>query len=247
MQARIPLTKAKPKMNDELQQTLEGSGGADFRVRVAREKRERMRKRLMSAALDVFLLSPRTKPPVIEDVILKAGVSRGTFYKYYDSLEEVLTELGQLMADEMIGTYERVFAGLQDPAARVVAGPLISLTHAGMQPRRAEFTVRVDYVDYLSRSNRLMSIVTCCLREAKASGVVQFESLDVATDYIIGATIQGSRRITHEQKTSDAYRHELVVMIMRGFGMQPEAASQAIEIALAELNLHAADLPWWQT
>jgi len=232
-------------MNNETVRPTKMDEEPDFRVRVAREKRERMRQRLLFAALDVFLVSERTKPPVIDDVILKAGVSRGTFYKYFDSLDEVLAELGQQMADEMIETYERIFAQLSDPAAKVVAGPLLSLTHAGMQPQKVAFTSKVDFVGYLSLSKRLGSIVTACLNEAKQSGAVHFASLDVATDYIIGATVEGSRRMMHNQLFDKEYLHELVLLIMLGFGMSTEEARQAINIAWEQLNSHSDNLPWW--
>jgi AcrR family transcriptional regulator len=72
----------------------------DHRVRVAGEKRERMRDHLLGAVLAVYPGKPGQGPAVIDDVIRVAKVSRGTFYKYYPSLEEAVAELGAKLAAE---------------------------------------------------------------------------------------------------------------------------------------------------
>lgn len=44
-------------------------GPSDFRVRVARQKRERMRSRLLAATMEVCSVQTSQSPAVIEDVI----------------------------------------------------------------------------------------------------------------------------------------------------------------------------------
>src|ERR1700692_137964 len=82
----------------------------DFRVRVAAQKRDRMRARLIAATKDAYVAGGAERTPVVEDVIRQAGVSRGTFYKYFDSLDEILAEIGYAVAGEMLATYDRLFA-----------------------------------------------------------------------------------------------------------------------------------------
>lgn len=218
----------------------------DARQRSAQRRREKMRQRLLFAALDVFLMSEIIRPPVIDDVIRKAGVSRGTFYKYFTSLEEVLRELGQTMAEDMIKTYERVFIKLTDPAARLAAGPLLSLTHATMQPRRVEFTTRVDYIDYLSRGTRAREIITDSLDDARQAGLVHFTSLTAVTDMIIGSTLEGARRLMHTKGFDTSYIDELVRLILLGCGLGSDNAHTAIIRARHELEENAQMLHWWQ-
>ncbi|NHO66668.1 TetR/AcrR family transcriptional regulator [Aestuariicella hydrocarbonica] len=218
----------------------------DARQRSAQRRREKMRQRLLFAALDVFLMSEITRPPVIDDVIRKAGVSRGTFYKYFTSLEEVLRELGQTMAEDMIKTYERVFIKLTDPAARLAAGPLLSLTHAAMQPRRVEFTIRVDYIDYLSRGTRAREIITDSLDDARQAGLVHFTSLTAITDMVIGSTLEGGRRLMHTKNFDESYIDELVRLILLGCGLTAESSHSAITLARQELEVNTHQLHWWQ-
>src|SRR3546814_12397923 len=77
----------------------------DFRIRVAADRRERMRARLLDAVLDLYQPGRGGAHLVIDDVIQAAGVSRGTFYKYFDSLEEAVDELGERMAAGTIAAF----------------------------------------------------------------------------------------------------------------------------------------------
>jgi AcrR family transcriptional regulator len=105
-----------------------GGGGAaraseDHRVRVAREKRERMRAQLLDAVLAVYPGQSEGGPAVIDDVIKVANVARGTFYKYFPSLEAAVSELGAKLADEMIAAIAAVYEPIEDPVQRSATIP----------------------------------------------------------------------------------------------------------------------------
>ena len=64
----------------------------DHRQRVAAERRERMRSRLLASAMKLIA----EKGPAatsIDDVISAAEVSRGTFYKYFPSPDALVLSL----------------------------------------------------------------------------------------------------------------------------------------------------------
>lgn len=73
---------------------------ADHRARVGHARREKMRERLIEAATLVFAeIGPEAQ---IEDVVRQAGVSRGTFYNYFRSTEELLHAAVDALASEMV-------------------------------------------------------------------------------------------------------------------------------------------------
>lgn len=85
----------------------------DHRTRVGQARRERMRARLIEAATLVFAeLGPEVAQ--IEDVIRQAGVSRGTFYNYFRSTDELLHAAVDALACEMVA----LVGAVSDPAAR---------------------------------------------------------------------------------------------------------------------------------
>ena len=101
-----------------------GAGDAveDHRIRVGRERRERMRHRLLQSVLQVRSGKGGRNLAVIDDVIKDASVSRGTFYKYFDSLDQAESELALQMADEMTTGIMSVYDVLDDPVLRTATG-----------------------------------------------------------------------------------------------------------------------------
>jgi AcrR family transcriptional regulator len=160
----------------------------DFRVRAAADKRERMRARLIEATMDAFLDVGPGVQPVIDDVIRAADVSRGSFYKYFNSLDEVLAEIGRNMADEMLTSVDHLFAGVDDAAVRIAAGPLMAMARAAMEPRHAAFIARVDFIEFLAGEDPRALIVKQGLSDGRAQGRLKFESLDAAIDLVVGVS-----------------------------------------------------------
>jgi len=218
----------------------------DFRVRVAGERRARMRARLVSATVDAHLARSPGDSPVIDDVIRLAGVSRGTFYKYFESLEEIVSEIGQQLGEEMLVAYQALFGGQDNPAVRVAGGPLLALSRAALEPARAAFTSRMDVIKYMAREDLHGIAVKDCLLEGRQRGVLSFDSIDAALDLAVGATVEGTRRVLHHQRFDEAYFCELAALILRGLGMTPDSARQAVDQAWRHLMTHTEALPWWR-
>jgi AcrR family transcriptional regulator len=218
----------------------------DFRVRVAAQKRARMRSRLIAATQDAYLNGGPYRTPVIDDVIRQAGVSRGTFYKYFDSLDEILAEVGRVVAGEMLTTYDRLFAAIKDPAVRIAVGPLMAMARAAMDPRHGAFATRVDFVEFLGGEDPGALIVRRSLTEAKNAGALDFDSLDAAIDVVIGATVEGVRRICRTGALDGAYMRELTAILMIGFGLSRKRAQSAVAEAWQHLQQQSAVLHWWK-
>jgi AcrR family transcriptional regulator len=114
----------------------------DHRQRVAAERRERMRARLLSSAMRLVA----DKGPAatsIDDVISTAEVSRGTFYKYFPSPDALVRELAIEIANELIAMAEPVVLSHADPAERVGSGIRLVARLAIDHPMAATFLVRL--------------------------------------------------------------------------------------------------------
>jgi AcrR family transcriptional regulator len=80
-----------------------------------------MRVRLIEAALHVFA-EKSADAAVIDDVIKAAGVSRGTFYNYFRTNEELMAAVLHAVGDEILGLIEAAIAAHEDPAERLAHG-----------------------------------------------------------------------------------------------------------------------------
>lgn len=87
----------------------------DHRKKVAARRRERMRRRLVEAAVLVFAAKPHDEV-VIEDIVAEADVARGTFYKYFDRLEDLLMAAKAALGEEILSMVLAEDAGVDDPA-----------------------------------------------------------------------------------------------------------------------------------
>lgn len=217
----------------------------DFRVRVAREKRERMRLRLQEAAIEVYSCASLACTPVVEDVIKAAEVSRGTFYKYYESLEELLIDIGRQVAEDTLTTYRSLFAVTGRSEVNLLAGPLLSMVHAGMDPARASITARMDFIEFFSSDVNMKKILAGALIKANSEGVIRYESIDSATDFVVGVTLEAMRRMVTQQGVRASYVKSMARMIAAGLNMSPIKADTAIDTNWNAILSNSDKLPWW--
>lgn len=219
---------------------------ANHRHRVARERRARMRERLIAATMDVYSQSPGGRRPVIDDVIRVADVSRGTFYKYFDTLDEVLVEIGRSAASEMLLSYDRLFGPLDDSAVMLATGPLMALARAAMAPPHGAIISHADMIDRTSGEDPRRQLVYRSLNHGRDQGVFKFDAIEAAFDLVIGTSVEGARRISRTGQLDGAGIRETVVMILLGLGMQRPAARRAVDTAWQLLQGASEHLHWWK-
>lgn len=222
------------------------AAGSDHRVRVAGQKRERMRERLIDATLAATLACGAGRHPVVDDVVRLAGVSRGSFYKHFEAIDAVFDLIGQRMAQDMLASYGRLADPLRNAAARVAIGPLMALARAAMEPSHAAFITRIDFVAYLASDAPRSHLVALSVQNGRQCGALHFERTDAAVDLLIGASLQGARRILRTRTLDVAYLCELTAMVLQGLGVAPVDAVHAVALAWQRLVDNAATLHWWR-
>lgn len=231
-----PVSRQDPSSSDD-----------NFRVRAAREKRKRMRARLLEATLDVYQPGGKGGVAVIDDVVKKAGVSRGTFYKYFVSLEEAINCLGEQLAETSILEYQQIYGHINDNLSRVAGGTVSTLARAAMEPRWGMFVSNVDYIDQLSERSPLKLIITEPLLAARANQQLVFNNTEAAIDLLIGTAIEATKRLAHGQQQTKSYISELAQLCMMGLGLERAVAAATVEAAWQQLQHNHHNLTWWRT
>ncbi|MCL6740618.1 TetR/AcrR family transcriptional regulator [Sphingomonas sp. RB56-2] len=100
---------------------IAGMASSNHRARVAALRRERMRLRLLEAALSVFGQAA-DEPGVVDEVISRAKVSRGTFYNYFDNADGLLRAVADAVGTELMQAVAPIVEARDDPAERMGAG-----------------------------------------------------------------------------------------------------------------------------
>lgn len=222
------------------------SPAVDPRTAAAAIRRARMRERLLDAVLDLYQPGQGSSSLVIDDVIRAADVSRGSFYKYFDSLDAAVNELGERMTADMIADFRRLFDDEADPLVRAVGGATMAMVRAWHDPRWGGFTCRVDYVDYFARASMFDLVVRDALEAARNGGQMAFRSIDVAVDLIVGMTIEARRRLMLRLVEPRAYIDEMIERTFAGLQADPRALAEAGARVWAMMFKAAPGLPWWQ-
>lgn len=218
-------------------------GADDHRVRVGRERREKMRAHLLNSVLQVCSAESARSPAVIDDVVRHADVSRGTFYKYFDSLDQAIAELGVELAEEMTASISDVYDVLTDPLMRTATGFQLFLIRASLDARWGAFINRIGLL-------REGDLITTKIRQDIALGVDTGDyvvpSIEIASDVLMGAKYEAISRII----TSDpgmTYIRAMASMVLRSFGVPAVKADKTVERAIERLKAEAPSrLPWWR-
>lgn len=212
------------------------------RSRVASSKREKMRGRLVTAIMETWPQTQTGVSVVIDDVIRVAAVSRGSFYKHFASLEEALDTIGRDLADEMTIGLMPVYDTLSDPVHRTAAGFQLFQWRAAFDPVWARF---VSKTDHLFRDPELLANLMVDLKNGQDAGSYRFESVELAANFVIGATLGGICRVAASQSGARQIS-ELARMVLLGLGVTDETAREAVASMHGHLVGSAPGrLAWW--
>ena len=214
----------------------------DHRVRVGREKRDRMRKRLLSAVMLCYAQREGHETPGIDDVIREADVSRATFYLHFVSMEDAFKALGVQLADE-IKAVEQFFKR-SDPLERLAIGIQMFLLHGVADRVWASF---VSSTNYLSGDSFLIQTIEMHLLEAREAKLVQFSEVKAARSLMLGSQSEAMRLLSKVNQRNRAYLEELTVMILCGLRADYERSKRAVHDTTIYIRGFAPDcVPWWR-
>ena len=218
------------------------AGQEDHRIRVARERRERTRAHLLDAVLSVYPGDGANGPAVIDDVIREAGVSRGTFYKYFPSLEEAVAELGNELAREMAEAYAAFLNLIPTVIDRVATAVAACLSRAAAEPRWGMFVAHLNHMR--EGDNPAFRDMAANLVQGRDAGVFRFDSVDAAVDLMAGTLIESIKRLLRGAP-SDDYVEQVTVMLLHGLGAPRAAARRAAAAASRRFRHEDAPLGGW--
>ncbi len=207
----------------------------NHRTKVAESKRAATRHKLLDAAMRVF--SDHIGPtPVIDDVIREAQVSRGTFYNYFDSVDEVLAVISQELSDQMTTDILPVYDVLQEPWQRISVGFRLFMVRAMLDRKWAGFVTRVDAWQH----NTLVArYIAADLEQGKARGQFSFDRVDVATDFLMGASAYCIQTIRQGVNEPNLYMDAQVRMALKSVGCDKDIRERGVTFSLSHLQAWA--------
>lgn len=206
----------------------------DHRPRVGAERRGRMRSRLVQGALQVFA-ERGIDASVIDDLIRTAGVSRGTFYNYFRTNEELLVAVSGALSDELMRLVDPVVREERDPATRIATGIRLFLELFRANPHLCAFMARGG-MRVLSGNNLVSDYLPRDLHDGMAAGRFSIGSVGLGFDLVAGTVLAAAYRLLQEEVHQD-YSAHLVTAVMVALGLNPSEAAAIADRPVPVLHL----------
>jgi AcrR family transcriptional regulator len=214
---------------------------ADHRPRVAAERRERMRARLLECALSLAAAKGPERLS-IDDVIAAAEVSRGTFYKYFDSPDSLVQALAVELTNAVIRSLHPLVEPLDDLAERMATGVRATLRLVRAYPVLGAFMVRAGW-PVSERTQQFFVVVGADLRKGIRQGRFARMHGEVALNVLAGSMVGAMHSITHERVPRD-FAEQTAIAILRALGLPEQEAAELATRPLAMPSIEPGALLW---
>jgi AcrR family transcriptional regulator len=170
----------------------------------------------------------------VDNVILEAQVSRGTFYKYYDAPASLISAAGAELAEDLILSVSPALQAYDDPAARLATGFRMVLHYARETPLLPRFLIRAGW-PAIDRVPAFSARVGANLAAGIEQGRLRAASLPVAQALVGGAVI-GMMNVLINEDGGPECDKATAKMLLLSFGLAEEEATEIAELPLPELT-----------
>ena len=164
--------------------------------------------------------------PVIDDFVKAAGVSRGTFYNYFQTPRDLLEASMAYISDELIETIIPAVADESNPVIRLATAARLFYRKARLDPVFRAFLSSVSSVGNLAAKRARAD-----LEEAIEKGLVKVKDIELAEAIAFGVMVFALRSSKVEAGGQERAR-EVVRAILNALGVEPDLIDRAMQVAL---------------
>ncbi len=206
----------------------------DHRPRVAAQRRERMRSRLIEGAL-MRVARHGVAATSIDDVISEAEVSRGTFYKYFDSPASLVTAVAEEVTNELMLLIDPVVLTHDDAVKRVATGVRLTLRLARQNPVVGAFVSRLGWPN-LPPGHLVLVFLPRDLKLGMQQGKFVQMDLSAAQNLTIGAVMGGIHTLLRTDAPQD-FPEQVTMTVLMGLGVERQLAHKTAYASLKQVPI----------
>jgi AcrR family transcriptional regulator len=198
----------------------------DHRTRVGRQRSARTEGRIIEAALRVFA-ERGPDAPVIDDFVQAAGISRGTFYNHFDSVDELLHATSAWITRHVLERIAQAMDGIESPTVRLGVGLRLFFAHARRDPVWSRFVARVWKLGGIELPVR-------DLEAGLRLGHFRAPGRDAARDLLFGGVREALQRIG-EGQAPPSFGDEMAELCLQALRADPRRIAAALAQALPDV------------
>lgn len=199
----------------------------DHRTRVGHARSERMKVRILAAALEVFA-EKGPEAPVVDDFVRAAGIARGTFYNHFQSVEQLLEATSVWTTEAAVHAIDQALRNVHGPAVRFGTGIRLFLASAEANPVWCRFVARVWKLGQLEAPRR-------DVRNGLKHGEFHVPGLEAGMDVVLGGLRQALFRLGTGD-TPRGHRDRVVEVCLQALGTAPDLIAQVLAQELPPLG-----------
>lgn len=205
---------------------------------MVRTRNIQIRSSLIDAGLDLFSRQPVDAVP-IDEIVKRAGVSKGSFFNHFTDKERFAEEIATLIRLDVENMVSAVNSCVTDPLQRLVGGMRVAVEFALREPEKAQI-ISTQFKTTTARNHPLNAGLNADILACIEKGLIPEDTADSAVLFWAGQCSALMLNITDTQlslqQSSDRMR-DIMFMSLRGVGIeQSTARSIAQESSVALIN-----------
>lgn len=213
------------------------------RAEIGAEKRSRTHSELIATALDLFG-RPHGRNTRIEDICARARIARGTFYNYFDGVEQLLQALSEALTRDFDSAVHQAFEALDGAAERTCAAMRYYL-HAPLVDPRWGWAIVNSSVGAMLYGESLTRRVQDSIQEGMDSGEFTIASADVGRDILLGTGISATVTLLRGEAPI-GYPELIARHLLLALGTSPQRATAVTARAMTDLPKLATDSSYFR-
>jgi len=197
-------------------------------------KKERTRRQLLQAALQVFAVRG-VGASTIQEIAENAGMTAGTVYNHFDSKEAVVQAVAAWLADTLCGAISESQADVREGAQRMAIGQRRFIELAEQSPAWALVILDIARAAPEHLAAEIARYAGADLRLGISQGDFKVSDEAAAMDLIMGVPWQAMRSVAMGM-TSPGHDMRVTAMLLQGLGMAPAKAARVAAQPLPPLR-----------
>ena len=191
------------------------------RAEIGAERRARSRLQILRASVELFG-NEAGRGVRLEDICKGAGISRGTFYNHFNSLDEFAQTLSEELSREFNTSVNAAFAQLELPAEHSAAA-LRYYLHAAYRAPEWGWAIVNTVTGPTLFGPGVFSSAARVIQTGIDSGEFDLENAELGRDILLGAAFTAMQRLLLGTAEDD-YPETVAFRVLRAFGMPRHAA-----------------------
>jgi len=204
----------------------------DHRVRVAATRREEMQNSLMFSAL--VLASDKSIHEIdVDDVIQHAEVSRGSFYKYFPSVQALVPALASQLAHELTAEIDAITHQIPSTATRLVISAKLTMRRLVKAKVLGNFLIQLPWPSQNPEVNvfkNLSSDIELGIKE----GLFSKMPASIGCNLFVGSLI-GGIHVMLRKSSSASYENKVLYQALIGLGLTSTTADELLKVPVPSL------------